>query len=152
MANVNKTRWPLRFLIAFLPTLLVAGFFHLGPRLGFENEPKSLHKLTLSDGSRLILVQKRNNNLLEAYSSLLYRDYQDGRTEVTGLGYEDSYWWLANLHASADGKSIEIRAWGTVSGVYDPTSKVTSWPGQRFPSADAMPVPVGDPIKSLFEK
>ena len=147
MANVTRTGWVHWFPIVLLvatPVALVC--FHLGPKLGFEKAPKTLCALTLSDGSRLYLIQKRNSSLLEAYSSLLYRSYADGRAEVTGLGYEDSYWWLANLRPSANGKSIEICAWGTVTGIYDLASKVTSWPGQRFPPAEPTPVAVGDRI------
>lgn len=148
MANVRKPHRIKRFLIVLIgltPVVLI--YLHLGPKLGFERSPKMLCAHTLSDGSRLFVVQRRNSSLLEAYSSFLYRLYPDGRAEVTELGYEDSYWWLASLRPSADGKSIQVRAWATVAGIYDPDSKVASWPSQKFPSAEARSIPAGDPIR-----
>ena len=148
MANVTGTRWLVRILLVLLvatPMALIC--LHLGPDFGFDKMPKVLCALTLNDGSRLVLIQKRNDSLLDAYSSLLYRCYPDSRVEVTELGFEDSFWWLATLRTATNAKSIEIRACGTIEGIYDPASKVASWPSQKFPPAEASLVAPGDPIR-----
>lgn len=149
MGSVTRTRWFVRFLLVlFVATPAVLVYLHLGPRMGIEKSPKILYSLSLDDGSRLFLILERNDHsLVDAYSSFLYRLYSDDRAEVTQLGYEDSYWWLPSLRHDATGKSIEIRAEGTIEGIYDTVSRVTSWPGQKLLPVEAKSVAPADPIR-----
>ena len=121
--------------------------FHLGPKLGTRKGQELRCQLALEDGSILFLVQMRNASFIEAYSSCLYRLYKNDKAEIIGLGYEDSYWWFADLRPSASKSNIEMRIWGTTEGIYDPKTGVAYLSGEKISPIDPYPIPPGDSIK-----
>ncbi len=105
---------------------------HLGPAGGLGKRRQVLDVLSLADGSRLCLLQFRNDHWLEAYTVALYRLYPDETTEATLLGFEDSYWWFGKLRRCKDNDLIHVKVWGHVACLYNPGSKETFWPGGDF--------------------
>src|SRR5262245_41348834 len=97
MAVLSKQR---RFIFAIV---LIAGVFvivpftlvclHLGPKFGIERGTQDRAALVLSDGSRLVLRQRRQDSWIDAYATSLYRYYPNGRIERSEIGDEDSFWW-----------------------------------------------------------
>lgn len=125
-------------ILTLLPIFAVFG--HLGPKLGFQKRHIAA-RLNLNDGSRLILLQLRNKDLIEAYTTVLYRIYPDGQVESSGIDFEDSYWWFPKLRPTPDGNSINISSLGFGHGLYDSTTKIISisWPYNR--TNQAVPPP-----------
>src|SRR5438445_13614657 len=98
--------------------LLGVPLLYWGPSLHLNSGPRLLGDLHLPDGSRLLLVQRPYREFVEPYSVNLYRVYADGFAEATVVGFEDSYWWFGAL-AYRGGKSVDIRAFGASTCIYD---------------------------------
>jgi len=133
MADASKRRR------LILPIFLIAGilvlipfslvYLHLGPRFGKERDTQNRASLVLADGSRLVLTQRREDSLIDAYSTTLYRYYPSGRVEQTGLGGEDSFWW-GGLRFSRDTNTVEVYFLWSLEATYDQRTRITSIPGR----------------------
>src|SRR5258706_15094317 len=109
-----------------LVLVLSIAIFHLGPSLNLSRSGRLVDSMELSDGSRLILVQRPNHNLVEAYTVVLYRRYTNGQVEKCPVGFEESYWWRGSLKEKG-GKLIDVRSLGASLCTYDLEKKVLTW-------------------------
>jgi len=120
--------------------LIVTGFlsFHLGPFLHFAKRAQVIDTLRLQDGSQLILSQRANPSLVEAYTVTLYRSHPDGRAEKCGVGCEESYWWFGALKSKST-NTIELRSCGLAVCTYNTETKVLSWNDNSYPPHTSEP-------------
>lgn len=113
--------------------------FHLGPTLGLGKPDRVRAALGLRDGSRLILLQTRNSDIIDAYTVNLFRLFKDGAAEVCLVGYEESYWWWPSMRQAPDGALVEIRADGSAACIYDSVSRQLTWNDKKYPLRSARP-------------
>ena len=100
-------------------------FLLRGPALGFRESPEILDTLKLDDGSRLCLVREPNGKSLGSHMTELYRIYPDESETSTLLAFKDPYPWFGKLRKNVDGKSVEIRVWGSVDSIFNIASGET---------------------------
>ena len=102
-----------------ISSILVVGIFislgHLGPLWAFTSSCRILDVLSLSDGTKLIIVSRSNRSFVEPYTVSLYRIWADGTGAKYFLGNEDSYWWRASLKVIPQSRKVEVRALGQVA-------------------------------------
>jgi hypothetical protein len=119
-----------------LMLVLSAVIFHLGPSLHSSRTGRVVDSMQLSDGSRLILVQRPNDNLVEAYTVVLFRRYTNGQVEKCQIGFEESYWWMGSLKQKG-GKLIDVRSLGASLCTYDSEKKVLTWNDNSYPKRES---------------
>ena len=120
--------------VCSLPLVAILGLlvFHLGPSLHLSQSEKVLDSMKLQDGSRLLLAQKANKDLFEAYTVILYRVNADGKVEKCLIGFEESYWWLASLKPKNE-KLIDVRSLGVSLCTYNLETKTLTWNDNSYP-------------------
>jgi hypothetical protein len=86
-----------------------------------------LARLNLTNGSTCVVVTRRNEDLIEAYTVNLYWISDDGRTTRYLLAFKDSYWWGCSLRVSRDGREVEVRADGELAARYSVDKREVVW-------------------------
>lgn len=118
---------------ALLPIALLLGLatgirlFHLGPFGIRPGDERLLARLALTNGSTFVVMTRRNEDLIEAYTVRLYSIDAKGRTAQYLLAFEDSYWWGCSLRLSRDGREVEVRAEGRLEARYSFDKRSVIW-------------------------
>jgi hypothetical protein len=112
--------------------LLLIPIFHLGPTLGLAKKERIVSSLPLADGSKLVLTQKPNGNLIEAYSVFLYRVFPDQKVGKCLVGFKESNWWFAKLRMKS-ASVVDIRADGQSACGFDLDSWTLTWNDRYLP-------------------